>query len=63
MLNPGAVILPALNHLLDGEEWARERLLPYGGQTARIDGGPLRLAMTVDERGFFRPAATDDAAA
>lgn len=61
MLNPGAVIVPVLNHLLDREDWARERLLSYVGQTARIEGGLLRLAMTVDERGFFRPATTDDA--
>lgn len=62
MLAPGTIILPLLNHLLSGEDWARLRLQPFGGQTARIEGGPIRLAITVDDAGLFR-AATPEATA
>lgn len=63
MLAPGTIILPLLNHLLAGEDWARLRLQPFGGQTVRIEGGPIRLAMTVDDAGLFRSAALEEAAA
>lgn len=59
-LTPAGVILSALNHLLKGEEWARQRLLPYAGQTARVEGGPFGLSMTVSETGFFRSPASDE---
>ena len=28
--------LGIVNHLLAGEDWARERLKPFAGQTARL---------------------------
>ncbi len=63
MLAPSAIVLPLLNHLLSGEEWARLRLQPFRGQTALIEGGPIRLAMTVDDSGLFRTATREEAAA
>ena len=54
---------PLLNHLLAREDWARQRLKPYSAQTAHIEGGPLQLAMTVDELGAFRPGKPEEVAA
>lgn len=52
MLAQGTV--SALNHLLSGACWARERLRGFAGQHARIQGGPLRIDLMVDGEGYFR---------
>jgi len=57
------VFIPLLNQLLEREDWARQRLKPYSTQTVRIEGGPVKLTMTVDELGAFRPGAPDEMAA
>ena len=57
------MVVPLLNHLLVREDWARQRLQPYIAQTACIDGGPVRLTMTVDELGTFRPSKPEEVAA
>lgn len=54
-----SAVVPLLNHLLAQEEWPRQRLLPFVGQTATIEGGPLRVALTVDQSGLFTPAAPE----
>lgn len=48
MLNRAA--LAALNHLLMGAAWARERLAPFAGRSARLSLPPFRLdfLITVD---------------
>jgi ubiquinone biosynthesis accessory factor UbiJ len=53
------LMLPFLNRLLEHEDWPRQRLSPFIGQTARIEGGPLKLALTVNENGLFSLAAQD----
>src|SRR5271156_770270 len=43
----------ALNHLLDAEPWARERLLPFASETLELRAQPLpalRFAVTADGR-------------
>lgn len=57
MLVQGA--LAALNHLLSGAGWARERLRAFAGQSARLVGGPLKLDLVVDGEGCFRRHETD----
>jgi ubiquinone biosynthesis protein UbiJ len=57
------IFIPLLNHLLEREDWARQRLQSYNAQTARIEGGPVQLAMTVDELGTFRPGKPEEVAA
>ena len=57
------LFVPLLNHLLAREDWARQRLQPYKAQTARIEGGPVQLTMTVDELGAFRSGKPDEVAA
>lgn len=54
MLNRAA--LAALNHLLADAAWARARLAPYAGRTARLTLPPWRLGLTIDELGQFAPA-------
>ncbi len=53
------LILPFLNRLLTQENWARERLLPFSGHSVGIDGGPFRLAFSIDESGLFSMASPD----
>lgn len=59
-----AAIAP-LNHLLRGESWARRRLQPFAGKTARFRLPPLiNLALTVQASGEASAAASgapDDA--
>jgi len=63
MASPVDIFVPLLNHLLEREAWARQRLKPFSAQAARIEGGPIQLTMTVDERGAFRPGKPDEIAA
>ena len=53
------LILPFLNRLLTQENWARERLLPFTGHSVGIDGGPFRLAFSIDESALFSMASPD----
>lgn len=55
MVFEGALRL--LNHVLAGESWARDRLLPFAGQTARLECGRLAWVVKITEAGQF---ATDD---
>jgi ubiquinone biosynthesis protein UbiJ len=54
-----STVLPLLNHLLAQEAWPQQRLMPFVGQTAMIEGGPIRVALTVDRNGLFRTAAAE----
>lgn len=49
-----------LNRMLEGEAWARERLAPFAGRTARIEAPPFALQWSVAEGG--RLAASGEAA-
>jgi len=42
-----------VNHLLAGEEWARERLKPFAGQTARLELGALSLPLAITSSGYL----------
>jgi len=53
----------ALNHLLETESWARERLAPFAGEVLELRAPPLpalRFAMAADGR--LQPAAAEAAA-
>ena len=56
-----ALALHVLNHLLASEDWARQRLQPFAGQTAQVSSGSLVLALVVTPEGKF--SAGDKAAA
>ncbi len=53
---PGA--LGFINHLLAGEDWARERLKAFAGQTVRLEMGVLERAYQITDAGIF--AAGDE---
>ena len=48
-----ALALRVLNHLLASEDWARQRLRPFAGQTAQVSSGSLVLALVVTPEGTF----------
>lgn len=58
MLLTDRLLLPALNHLLRSEAWARERLRAHAGAHLRVLGGGLKLDLVVDGQGLFAAAAT-----
>ncbi|WP_428826269.1 SCP2 domain-containing protein [Azonexus sp. IMCC34842] len=47
------LIFAALNHLLQGETWAQDRLRPFAGARVLIEAGPIAFGLLIDERGFF----------
>ena len=52
-----------VNHLLDGEDWARARLCPFAGQTAKLLCGPLEIWLTITDQGLFVSSTRDSEAA
>jgi ubiquinone biosynthesis accessory factor UbiJ len=57
--NPG---IYALNHLLDAEAWARDKLKPYAGQCVEFRSPPLpALRLDILDTGLLRAAAQDAA--
>ncbi len=53
-------VAAALNHLLEGEPWARERLAPFAGRVLELRAPPLpalRFALRAD--GLLDPAPAD----
>jgi ubiquinone biosynthesis accessory factor UbiJ len=51
----------AVNHLLARETWARERLTPYAGKTARLVCPPITLILLVQPDGYL--SAVDESEA
>ena len=45
--------LGTINHLLSGEDWARERLQAFAGQTVHVDLASLKLALEITPEGIF----------
>jgi ubiquinone biosynthesis protein UbiJ len=46
-----------LNHLLRGQPWLRERLLPFASRTAALEAGPAKLRVSVEADGQLAPSA------
>lgn len=54
MTKPFERLFPRLlNHLIQNEAWASERLRPFDGKQALIRTGGLDIYLVVDGRGFF----------
>ena len=51
----------AVNHLLARETWARERLAPYAGKTARLSCPPVVLTLLVQPDGYLGAVEAQDA--
>ena len=54
--------LAGLNHLLSGEDWARSHLMPFSGQTFRIEVGSVALRLAITPEGLFRKQENADIA-
>lgn len=52
MIEP--VFLAALNHLLGGANWARERLKPYAGKRARLEMSPFSFGFEISAEGYVQ---------
>lgn len=56
-------IAAALNHLLESEAWARERLAPFAGDTVEFALPPLpAVRLGIESDGRVRPAERDSGA-
>ncbi|CAB3693310.1 ubiquinone biosynthesis accessory factor UbiJ [Trinickia soli] len=53
----------AVNHLLAREAWARQRLAPYAGKTARISFSSIVLTFAVESEGYLSAVDEIDAKA
>lgn len=51
------LLLGFTNHLLAGEDWARNRLKPFAGQHARLAMGPFSFRMTISGDGSLAAEA------
>jgi ubiquinone biosynthesis protein UbiJ len=51
----------AVNHLLAREAWARQRLAPYAGKTARLAFSSFTMTLAVDPDGYLRAVETHEA--
>lgn len=55
-----AAALGFINHLLDGEAWARDRLRPFSEKTVRFVCGPMCVDLAIGSGGtFIASTATD----
>jgi ubiquinone biosynthesis protein UbiJ len=55
-----ATALSVLNRMLARESWARERLAPFAGRTARFEAPPFALSLKVADGGCFSDAERAD---
>jgi ubiquinone biosynthesis protein UbiJ len=55
-----AAAVSVLNRMLARESWARDRLAPFAGRTARFEAPPFALALKVAEGGEFADAQRAD---
>ncbi|HVW51465.1 MULTISPECIES: SCP2 sterol-binding domain-containing protein [unclassified Trinickia] len=53
----------AVNHLLAREAWARERLAPYAGKTARLAFSSIVLTFAIESDGYLAAVDASDARA
>ena len=52
--------LAVLNHLLASEDWARGKLVPFAGKTARLQlGSGIVFLVRINEGGLLESAASD----
>lgn len=47
-----------LNHLIQGESWAQERLRQHAGARLLVEAGWMKIELTIDEHGIFMVSDT-----
>lgn len=53
----GSTAIAVLNRMLSREAWAREKLAPFAGRSARFDAAPFGLTLQVADDGTFAASA------
>jgi ubiquinone biosynthesis protein UbiJ len=48
------LIVPALNHLIQKENWAKERLQPFSGAQLQISAGSIHIQLSINEARHVR---------
>ncbi len=51
-----------LNRMLAHEQWARDKLAPFAGRSARFDAAPFGVTLRVEDGGTFGAADTNEPA-
>jgi ubiquinone biosynthesis protein UbiJ len=54
--------IAALNRMLVHEAWAREKLVPFAGRSARFDAAPFSLLLRIADDGTFGAAGDEEPA-
>jgi len=54
--------IAALNRMLVREAWAREKLVPFAGRSARFDAAPFSLLLRIADDGTFGTAGDEEPA-
>ena len=54
------VVLAGLNHVLEQETWACDRLKPFSGETARLELGALHLQFSISPRGLLQTVKAEE---
>jgi len=54
--------IAALNRMLAREAWAREKLAPFTGRSARFDAAPFSITLNISENGTFSAAGEEEPA-
>ena len=57
-MNIETLILPVLNHLVQQETWALDRLRSFSGSQLRVVASPFNLDFCISNNGLFEPAHT-----
>jgi ubiquinone biosynthesis protein UbiJ len=60
LANTAAVAV--LNRMLSREQWARDKLAPFAGRSARFDAAPFALTLQVAQDGAFSDAVDSEPA-
>jgi ubiquinone biosynthesis protein UbiJ len=58
---PAQALLRALDHLLAGQPWLRERLVPHAGRVCRLEVFPVAVALRIEADGSLTADAQGDA--
>jgi len=57
-----SLFLSGTNHLLASAKWARDRLMPHAGRTARLSAGALDVSFSISADGQLAEWASETAA-
>lgn len=57
-----SLFLSGTNHLLTSAKWARERLMPHAGRTARLSAGSFDVSFSISTDGHLAEWVSEEAA-